>query len=163
MEPLNKNERGQVTLRFLALFIAGILIVMIPFYFLVRLPEKAQQVNSDQLNSLQGQLNFQKEFTVRMDSVMHMMDRYTLPETDIDKLNADIGLILSDMGKSIGTEENSSTGLYKSVINVLVELKKARNSNLKNSADLAKALKDLEDCKKDLEKATEKPSDSLEH
>lgn len=163
MEPLNKNERGQVTWRFLALFIAGILIVLIPFYFLIRLPEKEQQVNSDQLNSLQGQLNFQKEFTIRMDSAMHMMDKYTMADVDIDKLNADIGLILSDMGKSIGTEENSSTGMYKSVINVLVELKKVRNANLKNSADLAKALKDLEDCKKDLEKASEKPSDSLEH
>ena len=163
MEPLNKNERNTGTLRFLALFIAGILIVMIPFYFLVRLPEKEQQVNSDQLTSLQDQLNFQKEFTVRMDSARHMMDRYTMPEVDIDKLNADIGLILSEMDKSIGTEVNSSTGMYKSVINVLIELKKARQANLKCSADLSKAQKDLAECMKEVEKAKEKPSDSLEH
>jgi hypothetical protein len=163
MEPLNKNERSKGTLRFLALFVAGILIVLIPFYFLIRLPEKEQQVSSDQLNSLQGQLNFQKEFTIRMDSAMRMMDRYTNPGVDIDKLNADIGLILSEMDKSVGAEVNSSTGMYKSVINVLTELKKARSANLKNSADLTKALKDLADVQKELEKAKEKPSDSLEH
>jgi hypothetical protein len=163
MEPLNKNERGKGMMRFLLLFIAGILIVMIPFYFLIRLPEKEQQVNSDQLNSLQDQLNFQKDFTVRMDSAMHMMDRYTMPDVDIDKLNADIGLILSEMDKSIGVEDNSSSGMYKSMIKVLVELKKARQANLKYSADLIKAQKDAADCQKELEKAKEKPSDSLEH
>ncbi|MCX6223462.1 MAG: type VI secretion system TssO, partial [Bacteroidia bacterium] len=163
MEPLNKKERSKGTMRFLVLFIAGILIVLIPFYFLIRLPEKEQQVSSDQLNSLQGQLNFQKEFTIRMDSAMRLMDRYAEPGVDIDKLNPDIGLILSEMDKSIGTEVNSSTGMYKSVINVLTELKKARSANLKNSADLAKALKDLADVQKELEKAKEKPSDSLEH
>ncbi len=163
MEPLNKSERSQGTMKFLALFIAGILIVLIPFYFLIRLPEKEQQVSSDQLNSLQGQLNFQKEFTIRMDTVMSLMDKYTRPEVDIDKLNADIGLILSEMDKSIGTENNSSTGMYRTVINVLTELKKARNANLKCAADLAKAQKDLAETQKELEKATEKPSDSLEH
>lgn len=163
MEPLNKNERTQGTGKFLILFIAGILIVLIPFYFLIRLPEKEQQVNSDQLNSLQGQLNFQKEFTVRMDSTMVLMNKYSMPDVDIDKLNADIGLILSEMDKSIGTEVNSSTGMYKSVIKVLVELKKARQANLKYSADLVKALKELSECQKELEKAKEKPSDSLEH
>ena len=163
MEPLNKNERNKSTLKFLGLFIAGILIVLIPFYFLIKLPEKQQQVNSDQLNSLQGQLNFQKEFTVRMDSAMHLMDKYAMPDVDIDKLNADIGVILSEMDKSIGTAKNSSTGMYKNMLNVLTELKKARSSGIKNSADLAKALKDLAECQKELEKAKTKPSDSLEH
>jgi hypothetical protein len=163
MEPLNKTERSKGTMRFLLLFIAGILIVLIPFYFLIRLPEKEQQVNSDQLNSLQGQLNFQKEFTIRMDSAMRMMERYTMPEVDIDKLNADIGLILSEMDKSIGVEVNSSTKMFKSVISVLEKLKRERNTNLKNSVDLAKAIKDLGETQKELEKAKEKPSDSLEH
>jgi hypothetical protein len=162
MEPLNKQERSKGTMRFLALFIAGILIVLIPFYFLIRLPDKEQQVSSDQLNSLQGQLNFQKEFTIRMDSAMSLMDRYSQPETDIDKLNADIGAILSEMDKSIPSD-NNSTGLYKSATKALTELKKARSANLKNSAELAKALKDLADSQKELEKAKEKPSDSLDH
>jgi uncharacterized membrane-anchored protein YhcB (DUF1043 family) len=163
MEPLNKNERNKGTLRFLLLFIIGILIVLIPFYFLIRLPEKEQQVNSDQLNTMQGQLDFQRDFTVKMDSVMNLMNKYPLPDVDIDKLNADIGLILSEMEKSIGSEDNTSTGLYRSAIKVLIELKKARNTNIKNAVDLSKIQKDLDECKKELEKATSKPSDSLEH
>jgi len=163
MEPLNKNERSKVTLRFLVLFIAGILIIMIPFYFVIRLPEKEQLVNSDQLNSLQGQLDFQKQFTVRIDSAMRMMDKYARPDVDIDKLNADIGLILSDMDKSIGTEGTSNNAMYKSIMNVLIELKKARSANLKCTADLDKAQKDLLECQKELEKSKSKPSDSLEH
>jgi hypothetical protein len=163
MEPLNKSERKKSTLRFLLLFIIGILIVLIPFFFLIRLPEKEQQVNSDQLNTMQGQLDFQRDFTIRMDTVMSMMNKYPLPEVDIDKLNADIGLILSEMEKSIGTEDNSSTGLYRSAIKVLIELKKARNTNLKNAVDLSKMKKELDECMKELEKAKSKPSDSLEH
>jgi len=163
MEPLNKNERNKGTMRFLALFIAGILIVMIPFYFLIRLPEQEQQVNSDQLNNMKGQLSYQQEFTLKMDSVVHMMDKYVMPDVDVDKLNADIGMILSEMEQSIGTQDNNSNGLYKSSIKVLMELKKARNANIKNSADLVKAQKDLDEAQKELSKLKEKPSDSLEH
>jgi hypothetical protein len=163
MEPLNKDERTQGTLKFLALFIAGIIIILIPFYFLVRLPEKAQQVNSDQISSLQGQLDFQRDFTIRMDSVMKLMDQYSTPDIDIDKLNADIGLILSEMDKSVGNSENGSFNLYKSTIRALVELKKSKQSNLKYSAELDKARKDLDECQEELAKIKEKPSDSLDH
>jgi hypothetical protein len=163
MEPLNKNERSTGTMRFLVLFIAGILIVLIPFYFLIRLPEKEQQVNSDQLNSLQGQLDTQKAFKVKMDSVLLLLDKYAIPDVDRDKLSADIGMYLSEMGKPFGTEVTEGNAIYKRTIDVLVELKKARQANLKNSEDLAKAQKDLGDCQKELEKAKEKPSDSLEH
>jgi hypothetical protein len=163
MEPLNKNERTHGTLRFLVLFIAGILIVLIPFYFLIQLPQKVQQVNSDQLNSLQGQLNTQKVFKVKMDSVLQLLDKYALPDIDRDKLSADIGFYLSEMGKPFGTEVNEGNAIYKRMIDVLVELKKARQGNLKCSEDLAKAQKDLTECQKELEKAKEKPSDSLEH
>jgi biopolymer transport protein ExbD len=162
MEPLNKSERNRGMIRFLIVFVAGILIVLIPFYFLVRLPEKEQQVNSEQLNSLQGQLDFQKSFTAKMDSVMKMMERYDLADVDMDKLNADIGLVLSEMGNSIKTGADDS-GHYQKVVNVLVELKKAKSGSLKSSADLDKARKDLEECQKEMAKMKEKPSDSLEH
>lgn len=159
MEPLNKNERGKSTGRFLVLFIIGILIVLVPFYFLIRLPQKAGAITSDELTGLQNQLKFQKEdFTVKLDSVIRMLEKFEMPNVDIDKLNADIGSVLSDIEKSISLNESSSTGMYRSIINVLVELKKQKNNNLKNSAELAKVKKELEDCKKELE-----PSDSLEH
>jgi uncharacterized membrane-anchored protein YhcB (DUF1043 family) len=159
MEPLNKKERANSKARFLALFVIGILIVLVPFYFLVRLPEKTGAITSDELTSLQNQLKFQKEdFTVKLDSVINMLGQFNTPNVDVDKLNADIGSVLSEMEKSISGPVISSTGMYKSVISVLVELKKLKNAELKNTAELQKVKKELEECKKELE-----PSDSLEH
>ena len=163
MEPLNKKERSNGNLRFLALFIVGILIVLIPFYFLIRLPERQQQVQSVENNSLQNQADFQKTFTIRMDSAIRMMDKYPLPDVDIDKLNADIGLILSDMDKSVGVGTDVSSMMFKRMVTALTELKKARSANIKCTADLAKAQKDLDESQKEVSKAKSKPSDSLEH
>jgi hypothetical protein len=61
---------------------------------------------------------------------------------------------------SVGKED---ARLYNSAYNALSELKKVKTTNLKSKADLAKALKDLEECQADLKKATSKPSDSLDH
>ncbi|MFO7617572.1 MAG: type VI secretion system TssO [Bacteroidales bacterium] len=163
MEPLNKKERTSGTLKFLALFIAGILIVMIPFFFLVRLPEKTQQVSSDELNSLQGQLAFQREFAVLMDSAIRMMERYDQAGVDTDILNASVGNLLNDINLKAASVGKEDARLYNSAFNALTELKKVKTTNLKNKADLAKALKELEECQADLKKATSKPSDSLDH
>lgn len=163
MEPLNKSERKLGTWKFLGLFIGGILIVLIPFYFLIRLPAQEQQVNNGQITNMKGQLDFQKEFAVKMDSVMKMMEKYTLPDTenDNDKLRFDIGSILSDMGKLKGTESNGGTNIYASMLKVLLLLKTERETNFKNTESMDKLREEIADTKKELEKAKEIPESTL--
>ncbi len=184
MEPLNKKERSGTFIKFLILFIFGILIVLIPFYFLIRLPEKQQTIITKDYNSLEGQLKFQKEtFSVQMDSARSMLDRYSKPGIDVDKLNADLGFLLSNMEKSIASDTSWTNHMYMNIINSYLELKKSRNSSLSSTdevqklkdqlaeaqQDLDKSNKELDKCGKDLKEAlasgggSKKPKDSLEH
>jgi hypothetical protein len=171
MKPLNKKTRSQKLFHFLVLFIGGILIVMIPFYFIIRLPAKENAVRAEEFNSLEGQLTFQKNyFSVQMDSANHMLARYGTPGIDVDKLNGTMGLLLSDMEKQIGTENVWTTAMYRNIIGLIVEMKQARNDILRKDAEIAKLTADLAECTEELEKtskelkeATGGKGDSLEH
>jgi len=157
MEPKNKKERRKFFLRALALFITGILIVMVPFYFTIRLPQKENKITSNELLVLQEQMNFQKDFfAVRMDSVKRLLDSYNSQKVDIDKLNADIGFLLSEMEQSIATDTTWRAGMYNNIVQTYISLKKSKNSHLKLSTDLSK-------CKGDLKKAKKpRQTDSLD-
>lgn len=174
MDPLNKKERNKKLFQFLAIFIAGILITLIPFYFIVRLPAKEKAVKNEEFSSLEGQLKFQKDyFSVMIDSATRLIARFDQPGIDIDKLNPAIGDVLNDMEKSIGTSDSWSTTMYKQIIDLLGQMKKARNDQIKSKLDMARANSDLADCQKELEKCTKnlkeaegggkKSKDSLEH
>lgn len=158
MDPLNKRERTETFLKFLGVFILGILIVLIPFYFIIRLPERENKLMNEKFRNLEEQLKFQKiYFAVRMDSVKNMLDDFDSPGIDIDKLNADIGFVLSDMGKSIVADTSWKAGLYKNVIQTYLDLKKAKNSILETRDN-------LKECQKNLKNARgrQKPIDSLD-
>ena len=142
MEPQNKNERRSVFQRFLALFIAGILLVTIPFYFTIRLPDRENKLTSEELQILQEQVNFQRDyFAVRIDSVSHLLEGYESKNTDIDMLNADIGFILSEMGKSISANTSWRYAMNENIIQAFLGLKKATNelSECRNNLKTAKA------------------------
>jgi phosphoenolpyruvate carboxylase len=158
MDPLNKRERTETFLKFLGVFILGIIIVLIPFYFIIRLPERENKLMNEKFRNLEEQLKFQKKyFAVRMDSVKNMLDDFDSQGIDIDKLNADIGFVLSDMEKSIVADTSWKAGLYKNIIQTYLDLQKAKNSILETRDD-------LKECQKNLKNARgrQKPKDSLD-
>jgi len=147
MEPLNKKERTGFFIKFLAAFVLGILIILIPFYFLLRLPKIEDRLKNEDYRNMQAQMRYQREFfSVQIDSVKRMIDKIGLPNQDIDKLNADIGMLLSGLEKPFVNDTTWSGRMYKNVVKSYIDLKKAKN-------DLVKSDKDLKDCKGDLEKA----------
>ncbi|MCX6252200.1 MAG: type VI secretion system TssO [Bacteroidetes bacterium] len=147
MKPLNKKERTGIYIKFLAAFIIGILIILIPFYFILRLPKVEEGLKNEDYRNMQGQIRFQHEFfSVQIDSVKRMIDKFYLPNQDIDKLNADIGALLSGIEKPFVNDTTWSGRMYKNVISSYIDLKKAKN-------DLLKAVKQLKDCQGDLDKA----------
>jgi hypothetical protein len=131
MEPQNRKERRIVFQRFLALFIVGILLVTIPFYFTIRLPDRENKHTSAELQDLQEQVNFQRDyFAVRLDSVKQLLDSYDSKNEDIDMLNADIGFILSEMEKSIAADSTWRYGMNENIIQSLLSIKKTKSSLL---------------------------------
>jgi hypothetical protein len=147
MEPLNKKERTKFLIKFSFAFLIGILIIMIPFYFLIQLPEIENDLMNKDYKKIQERVKFQKEtFAVDVASARTIFDKYDVPNQDIDKLNADLGLLISRMEESYANDTTWSGRMYQDVVKSFIDLKKAKN-------DMIKGNKDLNDCKKDLEKA----------
>lgn len=154
MEPLNKKERTNFIIKFSASFIAGILIILIPFYFILRLPVYENAILTKDVQSMQKLMMNQKNvFTVQIDSVKRMVNRYDLVNQDIDKLNAEMGSYLNKMEEPYTSDTSWSGKMYKNIIQLFFDLKKAKN-------DKNKIEKDLKDCSKELEKAKEEATKS---
>jgi hypothetical protein len=149
MEPLNKKERTSFIIKFSASFIIGILIVLIPFYFILRLPVYENAIMTKDFRNMQIQMKYQKDvFAIQIDSVKSMVNKYDLPNQDIDKLNADLGILLSEMEKPFVNDTTWSGRMYKNIVKSFIDLKKAKNDKIKSENE-------LKDCKLDLEKAKE--------
>jgi len=157
MEPQNKPERNKSIRRFSALFIGGILLVAIPLYLTMRLPGRENRLTSEELQNLQAQLDFQRDyFALRMDSVKHLLDSYDTDGIDIDKLNADIGFLLSEMENSIAEDTSWRFNMYENIIDTYLSVKKTHNSLKEVSAELAKCRSGLRSSR------ARRPSDSLD-
>ncbi|MCK5279919.1 MAG: hypothetical protein KAK04_15295 [Cyclobacteriaceae bacterium] len=151
MEPQNKNKRRKVFLRFLALFIIGILLVTIPLYFTIRLPQQENKLTSEELHTLQEQVIFQRDyFAARMDSVKNLLDSYDSKDVDIDMLNADIGFLLSEMEKSFAEDTSWRKYMYENIVQSYLGIKKTKNS-------LIDVNEELSNCENNLKTAQSKP------
>lgn len=153
MEPLNKKERTSFLLKFLVTFIIGILIVLIPFYFLLRLPEFENDIMTKDFRNMQEQMKYQKDvFAVQVDAAMSLVNKYDIPNQDIDKLNADLGLLISEMEKPFVSDTTWSGKMYNNVVKSFIDLKKAKNDKMRSQIELMECKKDLEKAKEEAEK-----------
>ena len=147
MEPLNKKERTGFIIKFSASFIVGILIILIPFYFILRLPVYENEMLTKDVRNMQKIMEYQKSvFTVQIDSVKRMVNRYELANQDIDKLNEEMGSYLTKMEEPFINDTSWSGKMHKNIIRLFTDLKKAK-------ADKIKSENELKDCKQNLEKA----------
>jgi hypothetical protein len=153
MEPLNKKERTGFIFKFSAVFIIGILIVLIPFYFTLRLPVYENAIMTEDFKNIQTQMKYQKDvFAAQIDSVSRIVSKYDLPNQDLDKLNADLGILLSEMEKPFVNDTSWSGRMYKNIVKSFIDLKKAKNDKIKSENE-------MKDCKQELEKAKEAAAD----
>ena len=158
MKAQNIHERRKVLLRFLALFVIGILLVTIPFYFTIRLPQKENKLTSEELQILQEQVIFQRDyFAVHMDSVKNLLDSYDTKEMDIDKLNADIGILLSEMEHSFAEDTSWRKSMYENIVLTYLEIKKSKNLII----DVNEELSNCENNLKTAKNASQKPKTTV--
>ena len=157
MEPLNRKERNGFIVKFSAAFLAGILIILIPFYFILRMPVYENTLMTKDFKDMQIQMKYQKDvFAVQIDSIGSMMERYNVAGQDIDKLNADLGTLLSETEKPFVYDTSWSGRMYKTIVNSYIELKKTKNDKLNSDKDLKDSQEELEKTKeaaKEAEKA----------
>jgi len=149
MEPLNKKERTNLIIKFSAAFIIGILIILIPFYFMLRLPVYENDIWSKDYRNMQEQIKYQKQvFSFQVDSVKRMVNRYDRAGQDMNMLNAEMANYLTLMEEPFINDTVWTARMYKNIVQLFLDLKNAK-------ADKIRAEAEMKDCKKDLEKAKE--------
>jgi len=147
MEPLNKKERTAFIIKFSASFVVGILIIMIPFYFLIQLPEFENEIMTKDYRNMQEQMKFQKEhFAVDIEMAKQISAKYDLPNQDIDRVNIDLVTLLSEMEKPYLNDTTWSGKMYRNIVKSYSDFKKAKNDVLQKD-------KEVKECKQNLEKA----------
>ena len=152
MEPLNKKERTGFIFKFSAVFIIGILIVLIPFYFTLRLPVYENALATKDCRDMQKLLDDQKNFfAVKIDSVKRKVSRYDVE--DLNVLNGDLGILISEMGKPYSGDTTWTGRMYTNIIQLIINLKQAKT-------DKSLIEKELKDCKQELDKAKEEAKKS---
>lgn len=160
MEPLNRKDRNGFIVKFSAAFLAGILIVLIPFYFIFRMPVYENTLMTKDFKDMQLLMKYQKDvFAVQIDSIADMMGKYNIPGQEIDKLNADLGGLLSRTERPFVNDTSWSGRMYKTIVNTYIELKKTKNDKLNSDKYLQESQEELEKTKeavKEAEKEAEK-------
>jgi cytochrome c oxidase assembly protein Cox11 len=138
MEPKNKQERRKLYLRFLVVFIIAILIATVPIYLTMQILRQENKLTAQELQLLQDKIDFQRNFAVQIDSVNLMFDGYYSQSVDIDKLNADIGNLLSDMENAITEDTSWQSWMNITIIQTYLSLKKSNTSFIELQHELAK-------------------------
>ena len=154
MEPLNKKERTGFIFKFSAVFIIGILIVLIPFYFTLRLPEYENAIMTKDCMEMKKHLDNERTvFAIQIDSLKRMLNKYDLPNQDIEILNAQLATVLNKMQEPYINDTSWSGRMYKNIVTSFIELKKAKNDKIKSENE-------LKNCKQELDKAKEEAKKS---
>ncbi len=158
MEPLNKKERTGFIFKFSASFAIGILVIMIPFYFLIQLPKYEHSNLSKDFLEVQKQMLYQKDtFAVQIDSVKRMIGKFDLPNPQVGVIDGDIEHYISSVQLHFVNDTSWSGRMYRNIIKSYIDLKDAKIGKIKCD-------KELNDCKTDLqkaEKAASKPVDPM--
>jgi hypothetical protein len=158
MEPLNKKDRTGFIIKFSASFLVGILIIMIPFYFLLELPKYEHSNLSKNLTVLERQMNYQRDtLAIQIDSLKRLVNRLDLPNPQVGLIDGEIGQYISKIQLPFINDTSWAGGMYRNIVKSYIDLKDAKMARFKLE-------KDLNDCKKELEKAAKdaaKPVDPM--
>ena len=157
MEPLNKKERTSFILKFTAFFIIGILVVLIPFYFIFRMPAYENSLLTKDLKEMQGLMKKQRDvYAVAIDSITATFARYDLAD-DINR--GQLSLLLDKqifgLQEPFRNDTTWSGRMYNNIANSFLDLKKTKN-------DIIQSDNDLKDCQQELERLKEEAKAKVE-
>jgi len=165
MDPLNKKERTEAFIKMLLMFLFTLIIVLIPMYYVFRMPANEKAFTDEEHEQLTEILKTNKmndqEFLLLTDSARSLYLEYVKEETDVNKgrIRDRFSGILNDMEDIILRIETDSSrsDLYGHVIDAYSNLFIKNNNidelkaNLKKADEETQAMK----LKADLKKAEE--------
>ncbi|GEQ86175.1 hypothetical protein ULMS_16830 [Patiriisocius marinistellae] len=157
MKPKNSKDRRSAFLKFLALFVVTVGMVVAAVYFNFRVPTKENDLLRAESKFLNEETKFQSNFYKDMEKVKAMIDSLDVPGAQIDYESKMISSKLVDMQKSLPTKD--STYLYdmhSSIVDMYLELI-ANKQKLRSLSDAENTIEEYKDayekCSQDLKQA----------
>lgn len=141
---LNSKDRNQAFIKFLALFLVTVFLVVLAVYFDYRLPTRENKVLQEEVNLQRQQDIDEQKFTAKMQEVLVLIDSVDKPGVNVTQLESTFMGRLNDL-QILQLRDNSVYGLMnKTIVNKLSELYNEKKSRVAfeekaNRADAAEA------------------------
>jgi hypothetical protein len=85
MEPLNKQERTEATVKVLALFVIAVILIAIPMYYAFRLPCIVSDKNSELLAKMEKMKENERQFLIYTDSAKYIYNLFEQEKNELDR------------------------------------------------------------------------------
>ena len=150
MKPKNSKERRNSFLKFLALFLLTVGMIMLAVFFSYSVPKKENVNLRAQTKAIDAAMGFQSGFYTEMEGVKSLLDSIDEPGIDRGFQKSMINAKLVELRGTIPTkdDENHLYDMHMAIIDLYVDLQIAKDKEY----ELRDSEKDIDDCKAELDK-----------
>ena len=158
MKPKNSKERTTSFLKFLALFLVTVGMIVAAVFFTYSVPTKENALLREQTKVIETEMEFQSGFFNEMESVKRMIDSLDVPGQNTAYQKSLISSKLVELQKTIPTKDDDTHlyDMHTAIIELYVELQTAKDKlhELRDAENTIEEYKDaLETCRRDLKEA----------
>ena len=158
MKPKNSKERRNSFLKFLALFLVTVGMIMAAVFFTYRVPTKENALLREQSKVIDTAMEFQSGFFNEMEGVQKMIDSLDVPGQNTAFQKRLINDKLIELKNTIPTMDDDTHlyDMHMTIIDLYAELQMAKDKlhALRDAESMIEEYKDaLETCRRDLKEA----------
>ena len=154
MKPKNRKERTNSFLKFLAIFIVTVSMIVVAVYFNFKIPEKENKLLREQAKVIDKEMEYQSNFFAEMRILKEMIDSLDVPGQNMSYQNSLISTQIVDLQKNIPPKGSSHVyDMHMAIIQLYVELQTATDKlhSLRDAeGTIAEYKEAYENCKEDL-------------
>ena len=157
MKPKNSRERTNSFLKFLAIFLVTVAMIVVAVYFNFKIPSKENKLLREQAEVIKGEMEYQKAFYIEMKDLKVMIDSLDIPGQNMSYQNSLISTEIVDLQKNIPPKGSSHIyDMHMGIIQLYVELQTAKDKlhSLQDAEGIIEEYKEaLERCQSDLKQS----------
>lgn len=154
MKPLNARKRNRALLKVVGFFLVAFIVALLLSFMTMKTPQLSDKRCQKELLEVRENLKFQRDVITPNVNVtrglLNKIPNHSQLGENLEVLNSDIAMIISDLNSEIQKLHTPDTVLYKDVIQVLSNLQIAYNRQLdlgETASDAIELTTELQLCK----------------
>jgi hypothetical protein len=153
MKPQNSAERTKAFIRFLILYIATTALIITAVFFGIYVPFKQNKQLQDQLNVVQKEKDFDRQFFTLMQDTKSLLDTVNSAGSSIDVIEGRIAQKIQEMDAILSKDSISGKRIYSQVVQYFTDAKNDKKTL--RSSDKQKIIADCEQLNAELKRKLE--------